>query len=94
MFYERKTPPTEQLKRDGQHMSFRVWANAPYYQEDPQPWKCVAMFRYLLECLDYIAHCQDEGCDVVFESPGETKLIRATDRRTVYKPDSPASIVA
>jgi hypothetical protein len=71
-----------------QPLSFRVWSRHPAYVEDPKPWKCIAAFRFLLECLDYIAYCQDSGSDVVFQSPAEIKLIKATDRRVVYKPES------
>ena len=71
--------------------SYRVWANCPYYQEDAKPWKCMAAFVYLQECLDYIAYCQDRGHDVVFQSPADVRLIKATDRRVVYKPEGSAA---
>ncbi len=81
----RESPPTERAGWDDQ-CSFRVWVNEPPYAEDPTPWRCAAAFRFLTECLNYIAYCQDCGVDVVFQSPAETKLIRATDRRAVFNP--------
>ena len=82
--------PRESAPKDGADwadaQSYRVWSYDPSYIEDEKPWKCLAAFQYLTECLDYIAHCQDNGADVVFQSPAETKLIRAADRRVVYKP--------
>lgn len=86
MNYARKTKPTKTSKQEDFH-AFRVWAHSPTYQEDPKPWKCYAMFRYLEDCLDFIAGQQDAGCDVVFQSPAHTKTIRSTDRRVVYRPE-------
>jgi hypothetical protein len=67
------------------HLAFRVWAHDPAYVEDEYPWKCVACFRYLQECLDYVAYCQDRGSDVVFQSPADCRLVRTTDHRVVCK---------
>ena len=89
MFEKRATAPTEQ-SQFGEAQSYRVWSYDPSYLEEPLPWQCVAAFKYLTECLDYIAYCQDKGADVVFQSPADTKLIRASDRRVVYKPKSDA----
>jgi len=69
----------------GDHLSYRVWARDPVDQEDDSPWKCLGCFRFLQEALDYIAYCQDRGSDVVFQSPVYCRVIRATDRRVVYK---------
>lgn len=66
----RKTPPTERTQY-GDAQSFRVWAWDPGYQEDPLPWKCVAAFQYLQECLDYIQYCNGRSHDVLFQSPGD-----------------------
>lgn len=82
----RKTAPTARTN-GSDNQAFRVWGNAPVYQEDGKPWKCLAAFVYLLEALDYIAYCQDRGHDVVFQSPAEVKTIKAADRRVVYKPE-------
>lgn len=79
-------PPTSHERTEhGDDLSFRVWGHNPAYVEDELPWKLLAAFKFLLECLDYIAYCQDSGSDVVFQSPAETKLIKATDRRVVYR---------
>jgi hypothetical protein len=83
----RKTAPTAKSNWNDA-LSFRVWSREPAYMEDPAPWKCAAAYRFLQECLDYIAMCQDHGIDVVFQSPAETKLIFATDRRVVFKPET------
>lgn len=85
----RKNAPTATTK-GSDTLAFRVWACEPAYMEDVYPWKCVAMFRFLQECLDYIAYCQDGGSDVVFQSPAEVRLIRASDRRVVWKPEAVA----
>jgi hypothetical protein len=82
----RKTAPVKNSNWNDA-LSFRVWVNDPAYDEDPMRWKCVAAFRFLNECLDYIAMCQDCGVDVVFQSPAETKTILAADRRVVFKPE-------
>ena len=84
-FTPRKDAPTETTQR-GDHLSFVVWAHDPAFQEDTQPWKIIAAFRYLLEALDYIACCcQDRGHDVVFQTPADVKTIKASDRRVVCK---------
>ena len=64
-----------------------MWGNDPAYLEDEKPWKVLATFRYLLECLDYIAYCQDRQHDVVFQSPADVRPIKHTDRRVVYRPE-------
>jgi hypothetical protein len=82
----RKTAPKDKLGYSGSCQSFRVWANSPTYTEDTAPfWKCLAAFVYLQEALDYIAYCQDRGSDVVFQSPADCTLVKATDRRVVAK---------
>jgi hypothetical protein len=68
----RRTPPTERSSWDDDH-SFRVWAEYRVYDEDPLPWKCLASFKFLQECLDYIAYCNGRGSCVVFQSPAEVK---------------------
>lgn len=75
--------PTRTTSTDSP-LPFRVWAHQPIYLEDTRPWKCVAAFYYLTEALDYIACRQDNGVDVVFQSPAHTNLIRWTDRRVVF----------
>ena len=61
-------PPTRPTNgNDG--LSFRVWAHCPVVIEDKKPWKVVAEFRYLLECLDYLDYCHKRGVSVVFQSP-------------------------
>jgi hypothetical protein len=82
----RKTQPTKRTAW-GDALSYRVWGHDPAYAEDDRPWKCEATFRYLQECLDFIAYCQDRGHDVVFQSPAECKLIKASDRRVVCVPE-------
>lgn len=82
----RETAPTKTTVHSDPQC-YKVWANDPVYIEDPRPWKCVAMFQYLNECLDYIAYCQDRGSDVVFQSPADVKLVRATESRVVWKPE-------
>ena len=83
-FGKRTTAPT--ARSNAGELAYRIWANDPSYQEDPLPWHCVAAFDYLQECLDYIAYTQDRGSDVVFQSPADCRLIKATDRRVVWKP--------
>ena len=83
----RAKSPTSRTK-GGDDLAFRVWLREPSYLEDDKPWKCVAMFRFLGDCLDYIAQCQDIGRDIVFQSPADTREIKATDRRVVYKPEA------
>ena len=78
--------PTEKTDRDDEQV-FRVWANRPTYLEDQDAWKCLATFNYLTECLDYIAYCQDNGSDVLFQSPADCKVVKASERRVVYKPE-------
>lgn len=75
----RKTQPTKRTTWNDQQ-SFRVWAEYRSFDEDPKPWKCVAMFDFLLDALDYIAIQQYRGATVVFQSPG--------DDCRVYSPDT------
>lgn len=82
----RKTAPTVTSLSADEH-AFRVWADYRVYMEDPNPWKCVATFRFLRDALDYIAGLQDRGEDCVFQSPADTRVVLATDRRVVYKPE-------
>jgi hypothetical protein len=69
----RANAPTERTDA-GEEQAFRVWAHQPSYLEDTQPWKCLAAFRFLQECLDYLAYCRKRGGDVVFQSPAETRV--------------------
>lgn len=80
----RKTAPIMTSHHNDEH-AFRVWADYRVYQEDESPWKCIAMFRFLRDALDYIAGLQDRGEDCVFQSPADTRVVLATDRRVVYK---------
>jgi len=82
---DREKQPTEKLPYT-EDLYYRVWGEDRVYLEDPKPWKCMACFRFLQECLDYIAYCQDRQVDVVFQSPADCKLVKHTDRRVVYKP--------
>lgn len=77
--------PTKTSPRDAE-MAFRVWGDNPSHTEDKFPWKCLAAFRFLQEALDYIAYCQDRGSDVVFQSPADCHMIKASDRRVCWKP--------
>lgn len=81
----RRTAPTK-TTLPGEEQPFRVWAHHLVYQEDTRPWKCMAAFYFLMECLEYVAYCQDQGVDVVFQSPAHTNPVLATDRRVVYQP--------
>ena len=80
----RAEPPTERSRWDDEQ-SYRVWAEYRSYLEDPKPWKLLAAFLFLQEALDYVAYAQDRGSDVIFQSPADCKLVRATDRRIVAK---------
>jgi hypothetical protein len=84
---EQKTAPTKRSSRD-EVQSFHVWALTPSYDEDPQPWKRVASFVFLRDCLDYISDLQDHGVNTVFQSPADCVPVKATDPRMVYKPDA------
>ncbi len=90
----RKTAPTQALGHRNLPQSFRVWVNQPVYLEDPLPWKCTAAFQFLTECLDYIGYCQDSGGDVIFQSPADCRLIKATDRRVVYLPKAETALLS
>ena len=79
---DRKSAPTDTVDH-GSQFSFRIWANKPSYDEDHCPWKCVAMFYFLNEALEYVSDRQAEGCDVVFQSPAHTTLRKHTDRNVV-----------
>ncbi len=81
---DRKAAPTKCTDHNDA-LAFRVWANDPVFDTDPLPWKCVAMFRYLRECLDYIAALQDRGVTVIYQSPAHVSEVRPTDDRVVYK---------
>lgn len=83
----RITPPTDCTEWSCA-LAFRVWTKEPAYAEDPLPWKCAAQFRFLGECLDYIASLQDKGCDCVYQSPAHTRPVRATDSRLVFNSDT------
>ena len=82
---KREREPTDKTNLDD-FQAFRVWVNQPLYTEDPKPWKCLAMFYFLSDCLDYIAGLQDISADCVFQSPADCRHVKATDRRVVYKP--------
>ena len=66
----RKSEPAERTQW-GEEQAFRVWGRDPAYDEDQQPWKCLAAFKYLQECIDYVRYCNDRGSDVLFQSPGD-----------------------
>lgn len=87
----RSSQPSECTSPD-EELSYRVWGYCPRFEEDDQPWKCLAAFSYLLECLDWIAKCQDKGVTVVFQSPHETQLIEAGACRVVYRPEPVAAL--
>jgi len=80
----RKSAPKQPTRWDLEQ-AYRVWAKTHAYVEDPKPWKCVALFRFGQEALDYIAYCQDRGVDVVYQTPSDVRLIQATDKRVVYQ---------
>ncbi len=80
----RKDAPTKPTRRED-CLCFRVWSHNPVFLEDTHPWKCTACFRFLGDCLDFIADCQDAKCDVLFQSPVDVRLFRHTDTRAVYK---------
>ena len=75
----RKNPPTGRTNW-GDAMPFKVWANVPIIQEDTYPWKCVALFRYWQEALDYIRAVNLRGISVYVRSPGADCLEYAPDR--------------
>jgi hypothetical protein len=65
----RATVPEEATERDGD-LAFRVWvSDAANNPDDKLPWKCVACFRYLMECLDFLAYCSKRDVPAVFQSP-------------------------
>lgn len=78
----RATAPTLPTSQSDD-MPFCVWLHNAPYDEDPSPWKCVAVFRYLSEAIGYIASCQDRGIDVVFQSPVGVEAISAAGKRVV-----------
>ena len=80
----RKSPPTNKTTYDDP-LRYRVWAQDQTYLEDVTPWKCVAMFSYLQEALDYIAYCQDMGAPCVFQSPADVRAYSPSDARAVFK---------
>lgn len=65
------TEPTE----SGSDLPFRVWAMMPNCDEDPLPWKCVSLFRYLPEAVDYLGYCTGRGVGVVFQSPNGVRRV-------------------
>ena len=69
--------PCHPTSRD-KPLSFRVWSHDSI---DPSLWCCIAAFRYLQECIDYLAYCQDRGADVLFQSPTGVSEVKASDRR-------------
>lgn len=90
----RKTPPTSCTNWD-QEQVFRVWAESPSFMKDQTPWRCVACFRFLGDCLEYIASLQDHGVDCVFQSPARCEIVRAADQRVVWIPaEKPAEGIA
>jgi hypothetical protein len=90
-FEDRLFAPSEPVPHEpGNVPQFRVWidiAGRPNGWQCARRWKCVAAFMYLQECLDYIAGCQDAGVDVVYQSPADCRVVRASDRRVVYRPE-------
>jgi hypothetical protein len=89
---DRATAPTEVVSHAVREpLTFRVWSDKPVYEGDAKPWKCVAAFRFLTECLEYIAECQDMGLAVVFQSPADCRLVQPTERRVVYRPEGGAA---
>lgn len=77
----RKTAPAAKSSYDDV-LSFRVWC----YDDGFQVWNCIVAFRFLRECLDYIASLQDAGIDCVFQSPADTRLVKHDEQRVVWKP--------
>ncbi len=67
-----------------EEQAFRVWTEYRSYDEDQCPWKCIALFYFLTDALDFIADLQDRGVNCVFQSPADCRHIKATDRRVVY----------
>jgi hypothetical protein len=83
---DRKTAPQNRTTLDDT-MCFRVWMHDPTFTEDERPWKCLATFKYLTCCLDYIADCQDKRVDVVFQSPADTRIVRHDETRVAWRPE-------
>ena len=69
---DRFTAPKRATDMD-EDMAWRVWANQPSYDRDEQPWKCVASFRFLTECLAYIDTVRD--VEIIYQSPACVDLI-------------------
>lgn len=55
---------------------FRVWAFAPSILEDTRPYKLTALFRFLLEALDYCEACKARGAVVFFQSPNGIQTVK------------------
>ena len=85
-FEPRAEPPNELVPLNAE-LCWVIWANKPIYTEDTKPWKVIAAFRFLNDCLDYIAHCQDVGVDVIYQNPTYCRLIRHEHERVVYRPE-------
>lgn len=79
---DRKTGPTAKTTYSNAQR-YRVWWRHFNYDEDQTPWKCVAMFSFLQDALDYISASQDRGAVVVFQSPAGIQSYGPTDRRAV-----------
>jgi hypothetical protein len=67
-------------------IGFRVWIHDPQTFYGDKPWRMIAGFQFLGDCLDYIASLQDRGVDCVYQSPAHTTHVKATDDRVVFKP--------
>ena len=82
-----KSMPTKPTKYDFNAPYYLIWQERKSYLEDDRPWKCVAVFMFLPDALDFIAKCQDEGTAVCFQSPAESRLVTPDERRVVCKID-------
>ena len=72
----------------GDHMPFRVWAVDENHQQTTGATRylCMAAFRYLQECLDFIGYCHSRECDVWFQSPTGVDFKKAPVRAEPAKP--------
>lgn len=61
----------DQATDSGDDMSFRVWVidDTHFVLTGTPRYMCVAAFRFLQECLEFIGYCHSRECAVWFQSP-------------------------
>jgi len=64
-----------------EQVGYKVWGQQKTYLEEPDCMKVIAMFRFLMEALDFVDYAVGRGCKVVLTGP--CKMVTHYPRKKV-----------